>query len=954
MKIKLFKLFLTVFIFSYIVTEGIFTFTLKEYTYLNAAKTNLREFVSGHAGFEKDEHQWIKENLLSPEDIKPNNLAKHRIEKERHNKYNQNSDWAVSIFSVNDADTLLPSAVDNSELKSFPPIGDQGSIGSCSAFNTTYYQLTHMIGMEKGWDVKNDVDNVKKFSPKWTFNLTNGGQNYSMSVFDSYRLFLKSGAATWNEFPYDNNGDIKENYLEWPVERSIWRNALDYRIDNYGYVEIWDESNENTPVKNPQSKSLNKIKQLINNGHVLVLETNITGWRFTTVGDDPATEKDDMFENDYAAYASGKSVIDADGHVMTIVGYNDHIWVDINNNGIVDPGEKGAFKIANSWGTDDIIEFKNYDFTWYSNEGFIWLAYDALNRISAVSDSPEIPQRRNAFRYNNYAYWITPRINYTPKFLVEYTINTSNRYDIKTLFGFSNSSTYHPVSFWDPHSINIYPVVNIGHLSFDGTSTPCDATFVFDLTDFSEMYDNKDGNWYLNIIDEGSGNSGVLKNLKFIDLYNDKTYYHIDDMPIEFSNQSLIIGPVNVEKSLIKPKGNTLNNAMPIKRYNEASISLNDNLYIIGGVEPSKGYVNTVYEYDVQNDIWTEKSELEGDYWGVIHGTTLNDKIYITRKLLIEQQVEDSDDEGKVEYILRAVIEEYDPIKDIWTHKLDIDYNNCRGLIAIMGKILIIEYNEIKIEEDEENDTENDKEEETRKEIKIQQYDPYSNTIKTILEKELDWLNFSSVVINEKIYFIGGKRGADISSGIGGGLGGYYVDNVMMSYDIVKDVWEDKTGIPKGYGSMGVVSVNNKIYSVYRNQSTIGIMKYDPATNKWYKNHINLMARNGVKVSTSKNNIVIHGGSNYITSFILPHAFSDAVEIVDIDSIFKYGDVNGDGFINSIDYVLVKRYILGIIDKFPSKYGTLAADVDKNGSINSTDCVLIKRYILGIISEFEL
>lgn len=38
---------------------------------------------------------------------------------------------------------------------------------------------------------------------------------------------------------------------------------------------------------------------------------------------------------------------------MTLVGYNDNIWVDINGNGIVDNGEKGAFKIANSWGNDD-------------------------------------------------------------------------------------------------------------------------------------------------------------------------------------------------------------------------------------------------------------------------------------------------------------------------------------------------------------------------------------------------------------------------------------------------------------------------------------------------------------------------------------------------------------------------------------------------------------------------
>ena len=37
---------------------------------------------------------------------------------------------------------------------------------------------------------------------------------------------------------------------------------------------------------------------------------------------------------------------------MTLVGYNDNIWVDINHDGKIQTGEKGAFKIANSWGAD--------------------------------------------------------------------------------------------------------------------------------------------------------------------------------------------------------------------------------------------------------------------------------------------------------------------------------------------------------------------------------------------------------------------------------------------------------------------------------------------------------------------------------------------------------------------------------------------------------------------------
>lgn len=38
----------------------------------------------------------------------------------------------------------LPSRCDLSTSKYFPPIGDQGNIGSCVSWATTYYQFTYM------------------------------------------------------------------------------------------------------------------------------------------------------------------------------------------------------------------------------------------------------------------------------------------------------------------------------------------------------------------------------------------------------------------------------------------------------------------------------------------------------------------------------------------------------------------------------------------------------------------------------------------------------------------------------------------------------------------------------------------------------------------------------------------------------------------------------------------
>lgn len=63
---------------------------------------------------------------------------------------------------------------------------------------------------------------------------------------------------------------------------------------------------------------------------------------------------------------------------MTIVGYSDDITFDANLNGIIDPGEKGAFKVVNSFGSN-----------WMRN-GYVWLAYDALNWVPKIPSNPNV------------------------------------------------------------------------------------------------------------------------------------------------------------------------------------------------------------------------------------------------------------------------------------------------------------------------------------------------------------------------------------------------------------------------------------------------------------------------------------------------------------------------------------------------------------------------------------
>ena len=65
----------------------------------------------------------------------------------------------------------------------------------------------------------------------------------------------------------------------------------------------------------------------------------------------------------------------------------------------------------------------------------------------------------------------------------------------------------------------------------------------------------------------------------------------------------------------------------------------------------------------------------------------------------------------------------------------------------------------------------------------------------------------------------------------------------------------------------------------------------------------------------------------------------------------KYGDLDGDGVVNSMDASLLSRYILEILTSIPK---VDAADLNGDGIINSTDATLLSRYILEVIDKFPV
>ena len=64
-----------------------------------------------------------------------------------------------------------------------------------------------------------------------------------------------------------------------------------------------------------------------------------------------------------------------------------------------------------------------------------------------------------------------------------------------------------------------------------------------------------------------------------------------------------------------------------------------------------------------------------------------------------------------------------------------------------------------------------------------------------------------------------------------------------------------------------------------------------------------------------------------------------------------YGDVNGDGKVNSVDLRRAQRYILGVIKM--EGYFLTAADANRDGKVNSVDLRRAQRYILGILKDIQ-
>lgn len=262
------------------------------------------------------------------------------------------------------------------------------------------------------------------------------------------------------------------------------------------------------------------LKQRLANGHVVVIGTYISSWQFRSVMADPNAASNSFVGQAIVTYLNGT----AGAHAMTVVGYDDSVWTDINGNGMVEAGEVGAFKIANSWGAG------------WRNGGFSWAAYDAFRLTSTVAGFAPVGRVQLTQAGSIFTSTYTP---YQPKLLARVSVSHLSRNQMSLQFGASSTSVQTPQTYWSPRAL----ANKGGAYAFDGSTSEVEGTFYMDLSNLlTGTVDQQ--LFYLLFSDNMSGSQLTVRSFQLVDPLVDNTLFASVQVPVfaDASSGRLIAG----------------------------------------------------------------------------------------------------------------------------------------------------------------------------------------------------------------------------------------------------------------------------------------------------------------------------------------------------------------------------------------------------------------------------
>ena len=393
----------------------------------------------------------------------------------------------------------LPSSHDVSTRNTFPPMDDQNTHQSnsltCAGWAFAYFQATNNIANRRGLNARTteggNNPRMHQIHPIWPYNLINGGAHRTTYDTDMINALTSFGGMSWHYFT--QSGFTMTNYSTWYPTALSWERALRNRMAPVQWIRLTTDTNVNNRNTGLYQDGIDNLKRLLLNGYVVSFHAQYSGRHIPNWQTMQSRARPDGVPSPVNQTVVHRAVSATGGHFMTIVGWDDNIWIDTNGNGRIDPGELGAFKVANSEGTG------------FANNGFIWLSYDALRRTTGIPGVAN-PTNRIAAISDGWVAYLPPKPEYTPLLMAEVTLNTSRRAFVNVEIGISPATTTNPtfirgitenhsyhnenswrIAFNAPHRHRTIAQRGTG-INWTGQTTVTDGTFMFDLTPIIEQY----------------------------------------------------------------------------------------------------------------------------------------------------------------------------------------------------------------------------------------------------------------------------------------------------------------------------------------------------------------------------------------------------------------------------------------------------------------------------------
>ncbi|MCK4663936.1 MAG: T9SS type A sorting domain-containing protein [Bacteroidales bacterium] len=498
----------------------------------------------------------------------------------------------------------LPGIVDNSTLPYFRDILYQTD-WNCGQMAGVGYAFTYEINYVR--DVSADLLS-NQYPINFTWNYINGSSSrIGASYYDSWKIIKENGTPNVEDY-----GTVIGSTTNWMTGYDKYYNGMKNRICDMYSIKVNTE------------EGLNTLKLWLNNH---LSDSEIGG---------VANFYHQQRGYDYLPYNTpeeGKRVMtsmhDEASHALTIVGYNDYIKYDynndgkytndkdINNDGKVDmrDWEIGGVICANCWGEN------------WGNNGFIYVMYKLLAEIPEVGGV-----------WNNAVHIINIKEPYTPKLTMKVKLKYNKRQRIKITAGVSKDT-----SSASPEIINEFSIFNYqgGDLSMQGETSGA-IEIGLDITKLVNYVNNGyPSKFFLQIHEkdnDGTGNGEIIS-YSVIDYTNNENETVCPQNNVSILNDTIttlsVIKTINVTDSL-----KISSYYLPVGHGNEL---YNYQLNVKGGIPPYKWEIikENYTEYQKNGEIPTgERVLLDIDGYNNFIGQTLPfdfpfygkkyDKIYIT------------------------------------------------------------------------------------------------------------------------------------------------------------------------------------------------------------------------------------------------------------------------------------------------------------------------------------